>query len=54
MVGTPGIISKLIKCKYLNLSNLETFVIDEADELVNLKGFLFNFKEINAIFLFII
>lgn len=39
VVGTPGRVMDLINRKALKLENLETFVLDEADEMLNM-GFL--------------
>ncbi len=39
VVGTPGRVQDLIKRKKLNLSNISFFVLDEADEMLNM-GFL--------------
>lgn len=36
VVGTPGRIMDLINRKVLKLENLETFVLDEADEMLNM------------------
>ena len=45
LVGSPGRVLELLKKKYLSLSYLQTFVLDEADEMLS-KGFLENIKEI--------
>ena len=45
VVGTPGRIIDLIKRKVLKLNNLEFFVLDEADEMLNM-GFEEDIKEI--------
>ena len=50
VVGTPGRIMDLMKRKALNINNLEFFILDEADEMLNM-GFLEDieliFKETN-------
>ena len=50
VVGTPGRVMDLIKRKALNLETLDFFVLDEADEMLNM-GFLedieFIFKKTN-------
>ncbi|MDD3453571.1 MAG: DEAD/DEAH box helicase [Bacilli bacterium] len=45
VVGTPGRIMDLIKRKKLLLDNLEFFVLDEADEMLNM-GFLEDIEDI--------
>ncbi|MDE1548476.1 DEAD/DEAH box helicase [Jeotgalibaca caeni] len=45
VVGTPGRMLDLIRRKALNLNNVETLVLDEADEMLNM-GFL---EDIEAI-----
>lgn len=45
IVGTPGRIIDLIKKQKLNLSNLSFFVLDEADEMLNM-GFINDVEEI--------
>ena len=51
VVGTPGRIMDLMKRHALNIDNLEFFVLDEADEMLNM-GFLddieFIFEKTNA------
>lgn len=39
LVGTPGRIIDLIKRKYIDLDNVTTFILDEADEMLDM-GFL--------------
>ena len=39
VVGTPGRMVDLLKRKALDLSHLETLILDEADEMLNM-GFL--------------
>jgi len=46
IVGTPGRIMDLMRRKLLNINNLEFFVLDEADEMLNM-GFL---EDIETIF----
>ena len=50
VVGTPGRIMDLMRRKALNINNLEFFILDEADEMLNM-GFLEDieliFKETN-------
>ena len=50
VVGTPGRIMDLMRRKALNIKNLEFFILDEADEMLNM-GFLEDieliFKETN-------
>ena len=38
IVGTPGTIASWIDRRYLNLSKVKVFVVDEADEMVSLKN----------------
>ena len=45
LVGSPGRILDLIRRKKLSLSYLQTFILDEADEMLS-KGFIDNIKEI--------
>ena len=45
VVGTPGRLLDLIKRKALKLNNIETLILDEADEMLNM-GFL---EDIEAI-----
>lgn len=45
VVGTPGRVIDMIKRKYINLSNLKIFVLDEADEMLS-RGFLDAIKEV--------
>ena len=45
MVGTPGRLLDLIKRKALKLQDIETLILDEADEMLNM-GFL---EDIEAI-----
>ena len=45
LVGSPGRVLDLIKRKRISLSYLQTFVLDEADEMLS-KGFLETIKEI--------
>ena len=45
IVGTPGRIIDLLERKVLNLKNLEYFVLDEADEMLNM-GFVDAIEEI--------
>ncbi|MFA5603758.1 MAG: DEAD/DEAH box helicase [Bacilli bacterium] len=51
VVGTPGRVMDLIKRRVLNIQDLEFFVLDEADEMLNM-GFLedieFIFNKTNA------
>ena len=45
LVGSPGRVLDLIKRKKISLGYLQTFVLDEADEMLS-KGFLETIKEI--------
>ena len=45
LVGSPGRVLDLIKRKRISLGYLQTFVLDEADEMLS-KGFLETIKEI--------
>ena len=45
VIGTPGRITDMIKRRYLDLTYLKTFVLDEADEMLS-RGFLDNIREI--------
>ena len=45
LVGSPGRVLDLIRRKQISLAYLQTFVLDEADEMLS-KGFLDNIKEI--------
>jgi len=45
LVGSPGRVLDLIRRKQINLSELKTFILDEADEMLS-KGFIENIKEI--------
>ena len=45
LVGSPGRVLDLLKKKHLSLAYLQTFVLDEADEMLS-KGFLEIIKEI--------
>lgn len=45
VVGTPGRIIDMINRKYISLSDLKLFVLDEADEMLS-RGFLENIKEV--------
>ncbi|MEG0021413.1 MAG: DEAD/DEAH box helicase [Bacilli bacterium] len=45
VVGTPGRIMDLMRRKALNIDNLEFFVLDEADEMLNM-GFLDDIESI--------
>ena len=45
LVGSPGRVLDLIKRKKISLGYLQTFVLDEADEMLS-KGFLDTIKEI--------
>ena len=45
LVGSPGRVLDLIRRKQINLSELKTFILDEADEMLS-KGFIDNIKEI--------
>ena len=47
VVGTPGRLLDLIKRKALKLQDIETLILDEADEMLNM-GFL---EDIEAIIL---
>jgi superfamily II DNA/RNA helicase len=38
IIGTPGRILSLIKKKQLNLNNIQAFVIDECDKMLNALG----------------
>lgn len=49
IVGTPGRINDYLKSKRINLKNLKTFTLDEADELLNM-GFK---EEIESIISFL-
>src|SRR5574344_1320701 len=45
VVGTPGRVLDLIRRKALKINNLEFFVLDEADEMLNM-GFLEDIEEV--------
>ena len=45
LVGSPGRVLDLIRRKQISLGYLQTFILDEADEMLS-KGFLDNIKEI--------
>ncbi|MBO1912945.1 DEAD/DEAH box helicase, partial [Microvirga sp. 3-52] len=45
IVGTPGRLLDLIKRKTLKLENVQTLVLDEADEMLNM-GFIEDINEI--------
>ncbi len=45
VIGTPGRVKDLLKRKKLNLTKLDYFVLDEADEMLNM-GFIKDIKEI--------
>jgi ATP-dependent RNA helicase DeaD len=45
VVGTPGRVMDLMRRKALNIDNLEFFVLDEADEMLNM-GFLEDIEDI--------
>jgi len=45
IVGTPGRVKDLINRKVLNITNIDYFVLDEADEMLNM-GFLDDINEI--------
>lgn len=38
VVGTPGRIKALVQGKFLNLSNLKHFVLDECDKMLDTLG----------------
>ena len=38
VVGTPGRLLDLIKRKALKLNNIETLILDEADEMLNMAS----------------
>ncbi len=38
IIGTPGRILQLVKEKYLNFDNLQHFVIDECDKMIQEQG----------------
>ena len=38
VIGTPGRILQLTKEKYLNLDNLQIFVLDECDKMLSETG----------------
>jgi ATP-independent RNA helicase DbpA len=46
IVGTPGRVFKLLKEKIINLEDLNTFVLDEADRMLDM-GFYNSIREIN-------
>lgn len=48
VVGSPGRVLDLIRRKQLSLGYLQTFILDEADEMLS-KGFLDNIKEITSL-----
>lgn len=43
IIGTPGRLLSLIKKKALDLNNIQAFVLDECDKMLNALGKLFNF-----------
>jgi translation initiation factor 4A len=45
LVGSPGRVLDLIRRKQITLSDIKTFILDEADEMLS-KGFIDNIKEI--------
>jgi len=45
LVGSPGRVLDLIRRKQVSLAYLQTFILDEADEMLS-KGFIENIKEI--------
>lgn len=45
VVGTPGRVLKLLKKKTLNISEVKTFILDEADRMLDM-GFINEIKEI--------
>ena len=45
LVGSPGRVRDLIRRKQISLGYLQTFILDEADEMLS-KGFLDNIREI--------
>lgn len=45
IIATPGRLLDLIQQRYLNLRNLETFVLDEADRMLDM-GFIHDIKKI--------
>ena len=45
VVGTPGRVLDLIRRNILPLSNIQSFVLDEADEMLNM-GFIDDIKEV--------
>ena len=49
VVGTPGRLLDLIKRKALKLDHIETLILDEADEMLNM-GFLEDIKLSLAVF----
>ena len=38
VIGTPGRILQLCREKFLNLDNLQMFVLDECDKMLNENG----------------
>ena len=46
VVGTPGRIEQLVRTKVLNLDNLKICILDEADKLLNERGFLDTMQKI--------
>ena len=48
LVGSPGRVLDLIRRKQISLAYLQTFILDEADDLLS-KGFLDNIKEITSL-----
>lgn len=47
VVGTPGRVLKLLKKETLNISKIDTFVLDEADRILDM-GFMRELKEIRS------
>jgi superfamily II DNA/RNA helicase len=48
IVGTPGRILQLVKRKDLDLSNLQIFVLDECDKMLEETGMPLNNKNHNS------
>ena len=46
VVGTPGRIEQLVRTKVLNLDSIKIFILDEADKILNERGFLDTMEKI--------
>ena len=53
LVGSPGRVLDLIRRKQVSLAYLQTFILDEADEMLS-KGFIENIKEIISLYFFLL